>query len=195
MGIRLVVGLGNPGDKYRDTRHNAGFMALDRLIGPEDARDWRGLGLAAKRAFSGGEEVHLAKPMTFMNESGRMVGELSRFYKLQPSEVLIVYDDFAIPLGRLRLRKGGSAGGHNGMQSVVDHLGTPEVPRLRIGIGPLPPGTEDSARFVLTRFGPSEKGPAAEALDAAAEAVRLTVERGLEAAMNRFNVDAPEPLA
>lgn len=186
-----MVGLGNPGERYAQTRHNAGFMVLDRLAGRLKLSwtRWRkDLGEYCETR-RGEEKLVFAVPLTYMNESGRLVGDLARYSNIPPSEVLVCYDDFALPLGRVRLRLKGSAGGHNGMQSIVDHLGTREVPRLRVGIGPLPPAVP-SRDFVLSRFKPAERKQLEEALDVAADAALEAVERGVEAAMNRFN---PEP--
>ena len=129
--FRLLVGLGNPGREYAETRHNVGFMIIDRLAAKSRAefrteKTW-------KAAMSKSGDLLLCKPFTFMNLSGKSVRAVCDFYKISPAEVLVVLDDTALPLGRLRLRTDGSAGGHNGLQSVIDHLGTPAVPRLRIG--------------------------------------------------------------
>lgn len=193
MAIRLVVGLGNPGDRYAQTRHNVGFMLVDRLaqkLGAGWAR-WRSALGEYAEASRESRKLILARPLTYMNESGRLVGDLARYSNIVPADVLVCYDDFALPLGRLRLRLKGSAGGHNGMQSIIDHLGTPEVPRLRVGIGPLPQGAA-SPDFVLSRFKPADRAALDAALDVAAEAVLDAADRGVEPAMNRYN---PEPAA
>ena len=188
-----MVGLGNPGDRYAQTRHNVGFMLLDRLA-ERFGLSWsawrKDLGEYCEARRDAGKLV-FAKPLTYMNESGRLVGDLARYSNIGPSEVLVCFDDFALPLGRVRLRLKGSAGGHNGMQSILDHLGTPEVPRLRIGIGPLPPGAV-SKEFVLSRFKPVERAALQAAVDVAADAALEAADRGVGAAMNRFN---PEPAA
>lgn len=186
-----MVGLGNPGDRYAQTRHNVGFMLAERLaerLGARWARWGAELGEYCEAEHAGSKLI-LARPLTYMNESGRMVGDVARDKNVRPAEVLVCYDDFALPLGRVRLRLKGSAGGHNGMQSIIDHLRTQEVPRLRIGIGPLPPGP-DSKDFVLGRFKPQERDGLAAGLALAEKAVLEAAERGVEAAMNRFN---PEP--
>ncbi len=180
----MLVGLGNPGPRYVRTRHNVGFRLVERVLGGAAWKDFKGLG-----RYWHGADLTVGKPMTFMNESGRFVAALGRFYKVPVSEMLICFDDVDLPLGWLRLRMRGSSGGHKGMQSIIDHLGTPEVPRLRIGIGPLPPHRE-GADFVLGRFSLAEEEVLAGALDRAAEAITAAREEGLEAAMNRFN---PEP--
>ena len=197
--IRLVAGLGNPGEGYARTRHNVGFVLLDRLAEKLGAPTWtplsRGWTLWKRRlgeyfaAEVSGRKVLFARPLTYMNESGKFLGELARYSNVAPGETLIAYDDFALPLGRIRLRLKGSAGGHNGMQSALDHLGTDEVPRLRIGIGPAP-GGQDPKDFVLGRFKPAERDSVTAALDLAASAVLASIEDGVEAAMNRFNPEA-----
>jgi len=190
LPIRLVVGLGNPGPRYQDTRHNAGFRVLDRLAAGGRWKAWRALGETAEIAL-GGASVRLAKPLTSMNLSGRMVRSFSLFHKVPPGDILICYDEFQLPIPAIRMRLGGSSGGHNGMQSVIDELGTPDVPRLRIGVGPLPQG-EDPADFVLRRMSAAEAKELAPALDRAAEAVRIAVAGGMEKAMNAFNAAVPE---
>jgi PTH1 family peptidyl-tRNA hydrolase len=179
--LRLVVGLGNPGPDYARTRHNAGFRLVDRLAGDAPWRDNGDLGQVCRQG-----ELWLAKPMTYMNDSGSFVGHLVRWHKIDPGQILVCFDDIALPLGRLRLRVKGSGGGQKGMESTLQNLGTQDVPRLRIGIGPQPPGM-DSARFVLSRFSPAEEKVLAAVLDYAALAVRVAAESGLAAAMTRFN--------
>ncbi len=180
--MRLVVGLGNPGDEYEQTRHNVGFLVADRLAKDSDWKWFQNdLGLWTKVA-----SVYVVKPMTYMNESGRCVQPFARFYKIKPEEVLVVYDEIALPLGRLRIRAGGSAGGHNGMKSIISSLGTDKFPRLRIGIGPQP-AFIDSAAYVLQRFKSSEQPALEEALDKSAAAVQELAEKPLDAVMNRYN--------
>ena len=179
--LRLVVGLGNPGPRYARTRHNVGFRLVDRLAGEAVWRDFRGLGQVCRA-----QGLILAKPMTFMNESGRFVQSLAHFHKFSPGLVLVCYDDVALPLGRLRLRPSGSSGGQKGMESVIACLGTEAIPRLRIGVGPQPPGL-DSAAFVLARFQAEEEKALDEALAAAAAAVLTAAQDGLESAMNSCN--------
>lgn len=187
MPRRLVVGLGNPGPDYEDTRHNAGFLVVDRLaaetgvpVTTEAASSFVGEGLWR------GEPLALAKPLTFMNRSGQAYAALRRRYRLEPEDVLVVYDDLALPVGQLRLRGKGSAGGHNGVQSVIDTLGSTEFPRLRVGVGnSFPKGGQ--VDFVLSPFDESEHEAVDDALDAAAEAALTFVRDGLTAAMNRHN--------
>lgn len=184
--LRLVVGLGNPGEKYARTRHNVGFRLVE-FLGGAQWKDFEGLG-----RFSRWDGVYLGEPMTYMNESGRFVQRFSAFHKIPLSGMLVCFDDVALPLGRLRLRPGGSSGGQRGMQSVIDSLGTPDVPRLRIGVGPQPPGV-DSAAWVLGRFSPKEEEVLPKVIQRAADAVSAVASRGIEAAMNEFNGDEPLP--
>lgn len=181
--IRLVAGLGNPGPEYAATRHNVGFMALDFFAG--DARmhfksqaKW---GAAVARAG----EVTLVKPMTFMNRSGEPLAAVADFYKIDPEQILIVLDDFALPLGRLRLREHGGSGGHNGLESVIMNLATEEVPRLRLGIGTAP--ERGSVDYVLGRFFDDEKERVRGMLTGAAEAIKCAIDNGVTSAMNKFN--------
>ena len=185
---RLVVGLGNPGPRYERTRHNAGFRLVERLAGEEAVwKDFQGLGRWTRRGA-----LMLAEPLTYMNESGRFVASLARFHKIGPGELLVCFDDVALPLGRLRLRPSGSSGGQKGMESILAALGTKEIPRLRIGVGPQPPGW-DSTDYVLGRFTAEQEKALSGALDGACEAVLKACAEGLEAAMNRFNAAAPSP--
>src|SRR4051812_49284778 len=191
--MRLVVGLGNPGARYRSTRHNLGFMVVDAL-----ADRWRiGVGGRRHEAELGtgdiaGSRVVLAKPQTFMNASGESVAKLRRLYRLQPADILAVYDDLDLPLGKVRLRGEGGAGGHNGVASLISVLGK-GFPRLRIGIG-RPPGGADPVGFVLETFTESETAVVAEAVVRAADGVESWLQDGLERTMNSLNRrDAASP--
>lgn len=188
MAVSLIVGLGNPGDRYAGTRHNVGFRTADRLLEGAGGR-WEaapaGEGMAAKVALAG-RAVWLSKPMTYMNESGRAAAALARFFKIPPPEVLVVSDDIDLPLGRLRIRLKGSSGGQRGLESVLSCLGTTDVPRLRLGVGPRPSGM-DAAAFVLSRFKADEAGAVDAMVGRAAEAAEACVAKGVEAAMNAFN--------
>ncbi|MBI4422219.1 MAG: aminoacyl-tRNA hydrolase [Elusimicrobia bacterium] len=194
MPIRLVLGLGNPGERYAGTRHNVGFMLVARAADASGAalKGFERLGEYVRAPAGGGDELYWARPLTYMNESGRMARRFSEYFGIAPAEMLVCYDEFQLPLGRLRLRPRGSAGGHNGMQSVVDHLGTTDVPRLRIGIGPLPPG-RDPADFVLSRFASQDRPALERALEAALDAVVQSRARGIEAAMSAFNAEPEAP--
>ena len=180
--LRLIVGLGNPGREYRDTRHNVGFMIADRLAARERAAFRTEKSWQAEVARAG--DLVLCKPLTYMNLSGQAVRPLAQFYKLDAAQMLVVLDDMALPLGKLRLRAGGSAGGHNGLRSLIEHFGTPEIPRLRVGIGA---AQGEATDHVLGRFTLEEKAALAQSLDLAVQAVDCLRERGLEAAMNAFN--------
>lgn len=183
MALRLVVGLGNPGPEYERTRHNVGFRFVDRLAGGADSfwKEFKGAGV-----FSKWGGIYLAKPMAYMNESGRFVRQFSAFHDVSISEMLVVYDELSLASGRIRLRKKGSSGGQKGMLSIIQHMGTEEIPRLRIGVGPQP-DKMDSADFVLSRFRPAEEKAVDDALGLAEEAVRVVIESGIDAAMNIFN--------
>jgi PTH1 family peptidyl-tRNA hydrolase len=185
--IRLVAGLGNPGREYQRTRHNVGFMVLDRLAADaqlpwEYAEKWK--------AGWAKSDVFLVKPATYMNRSGEAVAAIASFYKIASEEILIVLDDFALPLGRLRLRTQGSAGGHNGLESVLEHFGSDAVPRLRVGIGSAP--SVGATDYVLGRFFEEEQPLLDATHRRAADAVKCAIDKGLIAAMNLFN-QQPEP--
>ncbi len=178
------MGLGNPGRRYRGTRHNVGFRVVDLL-----ARRW-GVSFRAEgkaevaEAQVAGQRVVLAKPLTYMNLSGEAVSELVRRLGIPPGRVLVVYDDMDLPVGTIRVRARGSAGGHRGMASVLEAVGTPEVARVRVGIGR--PGG-DAVDHVLSRFSPEEEPVVAEAVERAADAVETALQEGIERAMDRFN--------
>ena len=184
----LLVFLGNPGPKYECTRHNAGFMAADALA--------KKLGVSINRArFKAltasaeinGEKVLLMKPQTYMNLSGEAVGEAARFYKILPEHVIVVSDEVSLPLGRLRVRMKGSAGGHNGLKSIIASLGSDNFPRVRIGVGAPPHPDYDMADWVLSVFRNQDLEDMLSAAGKAAEAVITYVTDGPERAMNRFN--------
>jgi peptidyl-tRNA hydrolase, PTH1 family len=185
--MRLIVGLGNPGPEYVWTPHNLGFLAIDRLaervgvrIRRPEGRSLVGLGDLA------GTEVVLAKPQTFMNASGLGVRDLLGRFDGIPAELIVVTDDASLPWGSIRIRERGSAGGHNGLKSVIGAIGSDEFIRVRLGVGPVPPG-EDMADYVLHPMNDAELEQAAEMVDAATEAVEVILEKGAAAAMNRFN--------
>jgi PTH1 family peptidyl-tRNA hydrolase len=183
----LVTGLGNPGRDYRDTRHNVGFMLIDRLAERLNVTTVRVEMKAILRKTNYlGHPLILAKPQTYMNLSGRAVGSLLRYYKIPVEHLMVAYDDIDLPLGTLRIRPGGGSGGQKGMISIIENLGTENFPRLRIGIG-RPPGRMEAARYVLDRFQNDEKELLLSTLDRAVEAVFTFVTLGLETAMNRFN--------
>jgi PTH1 family peptidyl-tRNA hydrolase len=180
--IRLVAGLGNPGREYQRTRHNIGFMVLDRLAA-DAGLPWE---FAAKwNAGWAKGDFFMVKPATFMNRSGEAIAAIANFYKIAAGEVLVVLDDLALPLGRLRIRTQGSSGGHNGLESVIAHFGTEAVPRLRIGIGAAP--SQGAVDYVLGRFFEEEQPVLDATIKRAAEAVKCAVDKGPIAAMNVFN--------
>ena len=184
----LIVCLGNPGPKYECTRHNAGFMTADALakkLGVSISRArFKALTAAAE---INGEKVLLMKPQTFMNLSGEAVGEAARFYKIPSDHVIVVSDEISLPLGKLRVRMKGSAGGHNGLKSIIAALGSDAFPRVRIGVGAPPHPDYDMADWVLSVFRNQELLDMRDAADRAAEAVITYVSTGPERAMNRFN--------
>lgn len=189
-----LFGLGNPGDRYADTRHNIGFLVLDELARRLRVRFRSGSGLALARGSWRSERLLLVKPMLYMNESGVPVAEQLR---REPDDFLVICDDFALPFGRLRLRPQGSDGGHNGLASIVYRLGTDRFPRLRVGIGSPPEGM-DRADYVLEPFPAEEATRLPELLGKAADACLAVATDGLERAMNRHNSPgeeqcAPEP--
>jgi len=185
--VKLVVGLGNPGATYRGTRHNVGFAVLDRLAERHGAAfDAAPVEALEARWRLDGDTVLLGKPLTFMNLSGEAVGGFCRFYRIETADVLVVCDDVNLPLGRLRARATGSEGGHNGLKSVAQHLGTTDYGRLRIGVGR---GDErrDLADHVLSRFEPEEQTGVTSAIDRSADAVEDWVRHGLAYVMNTYN--------
>ncbi len=183
----MAVGLGNPGQQYAGNRHNVGFRCVERLAALHgltfDKQQKQALIAAGK---IGEQRVMLLKPQTFMNESGRAVVPLARFYQIPPERMLVVYDDLDLPLGTLRLRPEGGSGGHKGMRSIIEHLGGQDFPRLRIGIG-RPPGRMDPAAYVLQDFAAEELPLLEETLERAVAAVETWLRQGIEAAMERYN--------
>jgi len=185
--VALVVGLGNPGREYAQTRHNVGFQIVTRLAethGLNFSRMQNEALVATGRI--GDARVVLAKPQTWMNESGKAIGPLARFYKVEPARLLVVYDDLDIPAGTLRLRSEGGSGGHKGMRSVIEQRGGQDFPRLRVGVG-RPPGRMDAADYVLQPFTRDEEILMDGARDRAVEAIECFLAEGIVAAMNRFN--------
>ena len=186
--MKAIIGLGNPGMKYAGTRHNIGFDAVTAIA------DKYNLSINNKK-FKGvyadghiaGEKVLLVQPQTFMNLSGECVREVADFYKLNPDEIIIICDDINLDVGRLRIRKKGSAGGHNGLKNIIAHLGTEEFPRIRVGVGEKTEGW-DLADYVLARFDKDSEPVIREALANAVGAVETWISEGIDAAMNRFNV-------
>jgi peptidyl-tRNA hydrolase, PTH1 family len=195
--MKAIFGLGNPGPRYKGTRHNVGFEVVDQLarrLGLLEFDAWYGKADYVKGS-SGGESIVLAKPLTFMNDSGQAVGELARFYKIDISDLLIVVDEVHLPLGKLRARARGSAGGHNGLKSVIAHLGD-QFPRLRLGVGRGPEGPggnaqRDLADHVLSRFEADERDEVARMIARAADAAETFVTEGIAGVMNQYNGGDP----
>ena len=184
----LVVGLGNPGARYESTRHNMGFLALDRLAEREKLR-FNKLRFKAWTAEwkLGEDEVLVMKPQTYMNLSGESVGTAARFYKIPADHILVVSDDIALPVGKLRLRAAGSAGGHNGLKNIIRHLGSDRFPRIKVGVG-MPQNAEyDIADWVTGMPMGEEQKILLDALDRAAQAIPAVITLGMDKAMNRFN--------
>jgi peptidyl-tRNA hydrolase, PTH1 family len=186
---QLIVGLGNPGTKFAQTRHNVGFDVLDSL-----AKRWQ-MGFSDRKQFQGiyGEgfgsnnaKIRLLKPQTFMNLSGQSVRSTIDWFKLSPESVLVVYDDLDLPLGKIRLRLSGSAGGHNGMKSIISHLGTQNFPRVRIGIGKSS-GEKDTISHVLGKFSATETPVVSEVIYLVNDSIELSLKKGVEQAMNLYN--------
>ena len=185
--MRLVAGLGNPGASYRGTRHNVGFDVVDLVVKRHDLSfEAAPVNAVQARWRVDGDVVLLAKALTFMNVSGPPLADLARYYRIGPADVLIVSDDVNLPLGRLRARPGGSEGGHNGLRSVAEALGTIEYPRLRIGVG-RGDLRRDLADHVLARFEPDERPGIENAVARAADAVEAWIGRGIEDVMNVYN--------
>ena len=183
--MKLVIGLGNPGRQYAGTRHNVGFEVLE-VLGERHRLEWESAPAEALMARWRAASVLLAKPLTYMNLSGHAIGELLRFFKIELPDLLVIVDDANLELGRLRARPSGSAGGHNGLKSVIGALGTEDFARLRVGVG-RGDARRDLADHVLAKFDPDERIEVAEAVGRAADAAELFVAEGIMPVMNRFN--------
>jgi PTH1 family peptidyl-tRNA hydrolase len=185
--MRIIIGLGNPTEKYQATRHNIGWDAITRI-----ADDYNiALNQNKHKAICGtgyieGEKVILAQPVTYMNLSGESVRQLVDYYKVSAQDIIVIYDDISLDVGRLRIRKKGSAGGHNGIKSIISHLGTDEFPRIKIGVGEKPKDW-DLADYVLSRFKEDEEKIIREALKDSSDACRMIISDGMDAAMNKYN--------
>jgi PTH1 family peptidyl-tRNA hydrolase len=186
--MKLIVGLGNPGKEYAATRHNVGFDVVETLAKRAGVQTGKRMGQArVGEALFRGEKVFFVKPQTFMNLSGVAVNSIARKFKVQPSDIIVVYDDLDLPVGRVRVRARGSSGGHKGVQSIIETLHTNEFPRVRIGIGSARGETVD---YVLSRFNRQERPVVDTAIQIAADAVEAILGDGVEAAMNKFNSTA-----
>ena len=184
----LVVFLGNPGAKYNGTRHNAGFMAADAMAKELNVaiNKLRFKALTATVTI-GGEKVLLMKPQTYMNLSGEAVGQAAKFYKISPERIIVVSDEVAMPIGKLRIRKSGSAGGHNGLKDIIRHLGTQDFPRIRMGVGAAPHPDYDMADWVLSTFKNKDAEDMQDLAERVSKAVQCYVTEGPDRAMNKFN--------
>ena len=184
----LIVGLGNPGKQYERTRHNCGFRALDILSARLGCKVDKGKfqGLYGQCTYAG-KKLYLLKPQTFMNLSGRSVLPLSAYYGIPPQRIIVLFDDISLPVGRLRCRNDGSAGGHNGIKSIIAELGSQDFPRVKIGVGAKPHEDADLADWVLSGFTPTEEKDLAGALERAAEAALCIIDHGIAETANRYN--------
>ena len=183
----MIAGLGNPGAEYAQTKHNVGFMLLDTLAKHLEAPEWKTKrDVLVTETRIGAEKALLVKPLTYMNDSGRAIGPLLTWYKLRPEDLIVAHDDMDIPVGMIRIRKKGSAGGHNGMKSVLYHMQDENFPRVRIGIG-RPPVGWTVIKHVLTPFSPDDRILIDEVIDRLVPAVDCIVRDGVDLAMNRFN--------
>ena len=184
----LIVGLGNPGKEYTHTRHNCGFLAIDALAETLKCKIDKGKfqGLYGQATYNG-KKLFLLKPQTYMNLSGRSVLQMSAYYHIPPAQIIVLFDDISLQPGRLRIRGDGSAGGHNGIKSIIQELGSQEFPRVKIGVGAKPDPQQDLADWVLSSFSAAEKKALDSALPHAAEAALCIVENGVSNAANKYN--------
>jgi len=185
--MHIIIGLGNPTREYEGTRHNIGFDVITRIA--EDYHillDFKKHKAICGKGYIEGEKVILAKPQTYMNLSGESVRELMDFYKVMPNEIIVIYDDISLDVGQIRLRKQGSAGGHNGIKSILNHIGTQEFPRIKVGVGDKPKGW-DLADYVLSPFSKQDQPIIQDTITKSSEAVKSIIKDGMEAAMNIYN--------
>lgn len=191
-GSWLIVGLGNPGREYEKTRHNAGFRGIDILaekLGCRiDRMKFQGL---YTQTTHNGEKLYLLKPQTYMNLSGRSVLQISAYFNIPPQHIIVLFDDISLPPGRLRIRANGSAGGHNGIKSIITELGSQDFPRIKIGVGSKPHPEQDLADWVLSTFSTNEEKPLLSALQRAADSALCIIEKGVSEAANCFNGSTP----
>jgi len=190
--MKLIVGLGNPGKKYEKTRHNVGFLALSNLrFKISDFSEWKlnkKFNAEIAEGKINGQKIILVKPQTFMNESGEAAAAASNFYKINPHDILIIHDDIDLPFGKIRIKKDGRSGGHQGVQSIINSLGTQNFIRLKIGVGPKTrPANFNAAKYVLQKFNRIEEKILAEIIKKATDAVAVILNEGVEKAMNQFN--------
>ena len=188
----LIVGLGNPGKEYAGTRHNCGFLAIDLLAQTLGCKIDKGKfqGLYGQAVYEG-QKVYLLKPQTYMNLSGRSVLQLSAYYNIPPQRIIVLFDDISLEVGRLRIRADGSAGGHNGIKSIIAEVGSQAFPRVKIGVGGKPHPNADLADWVLSGFAASEEKALRSALERAADAALCIISKGVPEAANRYNGSTP----
>ena len=188
----LIVGLGNPGKQYEKTRHNCGFRAIDIIAAQLGCKidKVKFQGLYGQTVYNG-QKLFLLKPQTFMNLSGRSVLQLSAYYNIPPQRIIVLFDDISLPPGRLRIRPDGSAGGHNGIKSIIQEIGSQEFPRIKIGVGAKPHPEQDLADWVLSNFSAIEEKSLSFALDNAASAALCIMEKGVYESSNRYNGTHP----
>lgn len=188
----LIVGLGNPGKEYAQTRHNCGWMAIDRIAEKLSCKIDKGKfqGLYGQTTYCG-NKVYLLKPQTYMNASGQSVLQMSAYYQIPPERILVLFDDISLEPGRLRIRPDGSAGGHNGIKSIISSIGSEAFPRIKIGVGAKPHKDADLADWVLSGFSESERKNLSFALENAADAALCIIEKGIYEAANRYNGSHP----
>ncbi len=188
----LIVGLGNPGKDYERTRHNAGFRAIDGLAARLGCKIDKGKfqGLYGQTVY-GGRKLYLLKPQTYMNLSGRSVLQLSSYFNIPPQRIIVLFDDISLPPGRLRIRGDGSAGGHNGIKSIIAELGSQDFPRVKIGVGAKAHPEQDLAQWVLSGFSAQEEKALASALERAADGALAIIDHGVGEAANRYNGSTP----
>lgn len=183
---KVVLGIGNPGPRYQETRHNVGFKTVDALAKRADVRNWRSNfhGIVAEARFAQ-EDVLLVKPLTYVNQSGLCAREILHYYRLEAESLMVITDDVSLPVGRVRIRQSGSSGSHRGLQSIIDSIKTVDFPRLRIGVGGN--GEEDLASYVLSQFPSEQREILLAVVETAADAVIYWIQEGIEACMNRYN--------
>lgn len=185
--MKIIAGLGNPGEKYEKTRHNVGFRTIDFISEKQNIKvDRIKFKALIGEGFLGGEKIILVKPQTFMNLSGESIVEISRFYKIEMEDLYVIYDDIDVELGKLRIRKKGSSGSHNGMKNIIYHLQSDEFPRFRIGISSPPPG-ENLINYVMSPFSKTEYDLLNDVIKQCAEAIETSIEENFDIAMNRYN--------
>jgi len=184
----MIVGLGNPGKEYEKTRHNVGFRSVELIAGQLKTRIDRIKFKALTRMVNHqGKKILLVEPQTYMNLSGAAVSALAAYYKVKPDHILVIFDDISLPVGRIRIRRDGSAGGHNGIKSIIQSLGTDQFPRVKVGVGAKPHPDYDLADWVLSKFSAQEEKALAPALENAAAAALLLLEQGVEKAASAYN--------